>query len=99
MTSLAPPVDPDAARLEELGYRQELGRGLRLFDNAAIGFAGISPVVGLYAVALVGLAVAGPAWVWVLPSRWWASVCCWPCTRSWRRSFRSPGARTSGAVG
>ncbi|HKY23919.1 MAG TPA: APC family permease [Gaiella sp.] len=67
MTSLAPPVDPDAARLEELGYRQELRRGLRLFDNAAIGFAGISPVVGLYAVALVGLAVAGPAWVWVLP--------------------------------
>ena len=67
MTSLSPPVDPDAARLEELGYRQELARGLRLFDNAAIGFAGISPVVGLYAVALVGIAVAGPAWVWVLP--------------------------------
>ena len=67
MTSLAPPVDPDAARLEELGYRQELARGLHLFDNAAMGFAGISPVVGLYAVVLVGLAVAGPAWVWVLP--------------------------------
>ena len=69
VTSLAPPVDPDAARLEELGYRQELARGLHLVDNAAMGFAGISPVVGLYAVALVGLTVAGPAWVWVLPSR------------------------------
>ena len=64
VTSLAPPVDPDAARLEELGYRQELARGLHLVDNAAMGFAGISPVVGLYAVALVGLTVAGPAWVW-----------------------------------
>lgn len=31
------------------------------------GFATISPVVGLYAVALVGTLVAGPAWVWVLP--------------------------------
>ena len=67
MTALAPHVDPDAARLEELGYRQELGRRLHLVDNAAMGFAGISPVVGLYAVALVGLTVAGPAWVWVLP--------------------------------
>src|SRR4029079_10189815 len=67
VTSSARPVDPDAARLEELGYRQELARALHLVDNVAIGFAGISPVVGLYAVALVGLAVAGPTWVWVLP--------------------------------
>ena len=35
--------------------------------HAALGFAGISPVVGLYAVVLVGTAVAGPAWIWVLP--------------------------------
>src|ERR687892_2397943 len=61
------PVDPDAARLRELGYDQELRRGLRIFDNVAMGFATISPVVGLYAVAFVGLTVAGPAWVWVLP--------------------------------
>ena len=32
-----------------------------------MGFATISPVVGLYAVVLVGTVVAGPAWVWVLP--------------------------------
>ena len=67
MTSVAPPLDPDAARLEELGYRQELARRLRIFDNAAMGFAAISPVVGLYAVVFVGTAVAGPQWVWVLP--------------------------------
>src|SRR3954470_24277874 len=60
-------ADPDAARLGELGYDQELARRLRLVDNVALGFAGISPVVGLYAVVLVGTAVAGPAWVWVLP--------------------------------
>ena len=60
-------VDPDVARLHELGYTQELSRGLRVSDNAALGFAAISPVVGLYAVVLVGTLVAGPAWVWVLP--------------------------------
>jgi amino acid transporter len=60
-------VDADAVRLGELGYRQELERRLRIFDNAALGFAAISPVVGLYAVVLVGTVVAGPAWLWVLP--------------------------------
>ncbi len=68
MTSVVPqPADSDAARLQELGYQQELARGLNVFDNAAMGVAAISPVVGLYAVVLVGTTVAGPAWVWVLP--------------------------------
>jgi amino acid transporter len=71
MTTAAPPAPPaldaDAARLAELGYTQQLSRRLRLFDNAAMGFAAISPVVGLYAVIFVGTVVAGPAWVWVLP--------------------------------
>ena len=69
MTSAAVPaeLDADAARLRELGYGQELDRRLRITDNVAMGFAAISPVVGLYAVVLVGTLVAGPAWVWVLP--------------------------------
>ena len=60
-------ADDDALRLRELGYEQELRRGLHWFDNVAIGFATISPVVGLYAVVFVGMMVAGPAWVLVLP--------------------------------
>jgi amino acid transporter len=64
---MPPPVDEDAARLRELGYEQELKRGLRAFENVAIGFAAISPVVALYAVAFVGMVLAGGAWVWVLP--------------------------------
>ncbi len=67
MTAAGVPADPDAARLAELGYDQQLTRSLRTRDNIALGFAGISPVVGLYAVVLVGTLVAGPAWVWVLP--------------------------------
>lgn len=62
-----PPADADAERLGELGYDQELKRGLGIFGNVAMGFAAISPVVGLYAVVFVGSTVAGPAWVWVLP--------------------------------
>jgi len=60
-------ADADAALLRRLGYEQELKRGLAASDNAAIGFATISPVVALYGVVLVGTVVAGPAWVWVLP--------------------------------
>lgn len=57
----------DTARLRELGYDQELRRGLRAFENVAMGFAAISPVVALYGVVAVGLVLAGPAWVWALP--------------------------------
>src|SRR5262245_66287145 len=62
-----PPIGDDAQRLHELGYEQELKRGMGIFDSVAMGFATISPVVGLYAVVLVGMVVAGGAWVWVLP--------------------------------
>lgn len=57
----------DAERLRELGYEQELRRGLRGIDNVVVGFAAISPVVALYGVAVVGMAVAGGAWLWMLP--------------------------------
>jgi amino acid transporter len=57
----------DAARLRELGYEQQLHRGLRGFENVAMGFAAISPVVALYGVVGVGMTLTGPAWVWVLP--------------------------------
>jgi amino acid transporter len=60
-------VSTDVALLNEMGYEQELDRSLPISSNVALGFAGISPVVGLYAVVFVGTVVAGPAWVWVLP--------------------------------
>src|SRR3954453_2090525 len=60
-------MDADAVRLKELGYRQELQRRLRLGDTVALGLAGLSPVLGLFAVLVVGAPLPGPAGVWVLP--------------------------------
>ena len=57
----------DQRQLEEFGYRQELPRILRFWTNWAIGFAFISPVVGLYTVVALGAQTAGPAWVWTIP--------------------------------
>ncbi|UGY93988.1 APC family permease [Streptomyces gobiensis] len=59
--------DSDSARLKELGYKQELRRSLGVLGNISMGFAVVSPVVALYAVAMVGTVIGGPAWVWALP--------------------------------
>ena len=60
-------VDDDARRLEELGYTQELHRGLNLFSNFAVGFTYLSPVVGVYGLFAYGLATGGGAFIWALP--------------------------------
>ncbi|WP_441246822.1 APC family permease [Kitasatospora sp. McL0602] len=57
----------DADRLAALGYRQELRRSLGVLGNISMGFAVVSPVVGLYAVAQLGMSIYGGAWVWALP--------------------------------
>ena len=57
----------DAEQLARLGYTQELDRSFSLWNNFAVGFTFISPVVGLYAIIGLGIATAGPAWVWTLP--------------------------------
>jgi amino acid transporter len=64
---MADNVPTDADRLAALGYRQELRRSLNVLGNISMGFAVVSPVVGLYAAAQVGMSVAGGAWVWALP--------------------------------
>lgn len=63
----APDPEPDDDALSEFGYRQELPRVLKFWTNWALGFAFISPIVGLYTVVALGAQTAGPAWVWALP--------------------------------
>jgi amino acid transporter len=57
----------DEEVLESFGYKQELRRSLSFWTNFAVGFAYISPVVGLYAIIALATFAAGPAWVWALP--------------------------------
>ncbi|MHC1560745.1 APC family permease [Actinomycetospora sp. C-140] len=63
----APRDTADESDLAGFGYQQELPRMLRFWTNWAIGFAFISPIVGLYTIVALGAQTAGPAWVWVLP--------------------------------
>ena len=64
-----------------------------------MGFAAISPVVGLYAVVLVGMTVAGPAWVWVLPVALAGQCLLITVYSELSSEFPIAGAPTSGAAG
>jgi amino acid transporter len=57
----------DAERLAQFGYKQELRRALNLFENFAIAFCYISPVVGIYSLFTLGLGSAGPRYIWLMP--------------------------------
>src|SRR6059058_326864 len=58
-------VSDDDARLEKLGYKPQLNRVLGFFSNFAVAFTYLSPMVGIYTLFLVGVAVGGPAYVWL----------------------------------
>jgi amino acid transporter len=49
------------ARLEELGYRQELDRGLPLIGNIALTMSNVSPTMAVFLFVLAPLAVTGGA--------------------------------------
>jgi len=55
-----PTVDADAARLHELGYAQELRRGLGTFSNFAISFSIISVLAGAITTFWLGMVAGGP---------------------------------------
>ncbi len=59
-----PAVDDDA-RLENLGYKPQLNRVLGFFENFAVGFTYLSPMVGIYSLFVLGVALAGPAYIWL----------------------------------
>src|SRR5205823_3715843 len=70
MAEIVAPVPPEAienddARLERLGYAPQLNRVLGFFSNFAVAFTYLSPMVGIYTLFLVGVAVGGPAYVWL----------------------------------
>uniref|UniRef100_A0A0D9YJX8 Amino acid permease n=1 Tax=Oryza glumipatula TaxID=40148 RepID=A0A0D9YJX8_9ORYZ len=53
-------VDPDSLRLHQLGYKQELKRGLSALSNFAFSFANISVMMGVTTTYNTGLRYGGP---------------------------------------
>ncbi len=53
------------ARLESLGYKPQLNRVLGLFSNFAVAFTYLSPMVGIYSLFVIGIAMGGPAYIWL----------------------------------
>ncbi len=59
--------ETESGRLAALGYRQELSRVLTLFDNFAVAFSYLSPMVGVYSLYTLGLGTGGPRYIWTIP--------------------------------
>ncbi|MBU6442309.1 MAG: amino acid permease [Alphaproteobacteria bacterium] len=56
--------DADAAQLAALGYTAKFDRSMSLWENFALGFTYLSPVVGVYSVFDLGLSTGGPPMLW-----------------------------------
>jgi len=59
--------DADARQLATFGYRQELRRALGLFENFAVAFCYLSPMVGIFSLFAVGIGSGGPRYLWLMP--------------------------------
>jgi amino acid transporter len=56
--------DADTAQLAALGYTAKFDRKMSLWENFALGFTYLSPVVGVYSVFAVGITTGGPPMFW-----------------------------------
>ena len=54
------PYDPDVRRLHEMGYAQELRRGMSGFSNFAVSFTIISILSGCLTLYGFGMNTGGP---------------------------------------
>ncbi|MNF75737.1 Putrescine importer PuuP [compost metagenome] len=57
-------ADSDAAQLKALGYTSNFERSMSLWENFALGFTYLSPVVGVYTLFGLCLAAGGPPMFW-----------------------------------
>jgi amino acid transporter len=57
-------AESDSAQLEALGYNSKFDRSMSLWENFALGFTYLSPVVGVYTVFAFAIATGGPAMFW-----------------------------------
>ena len=61
---MASTQDDDAAQLAALGYTARFDRKMSLWENFALGFTYLSPVVGVYSVFTLGITTGGPPMFW-----------------------------------
>ncbi|HWU64625.1 MAG TPA: amino acid permease [Ensifer sp.] len=54
----------DDAQLRALGYTSHFDRSMTMWENFALGFTYLSPVVGVYSVFAFGLSSGGPPMIW-----------------------------------
>jgi len=54
----------DAQQLRALGYTAKFDRSMSLWENFALGFTYLSPVVGVYSVFDIGMTAGGPPMIW-----------------------------------
>jgi len=65
LPELSPAVaDSDAEQLRKLGYTSNFNRSMSLWENFALGFTYLSPVVGVYTLFGLCLAAGGPPMFW-----------------------------------
>ncbi|GLR68996.1 amino acid permease [Acidocella aquatica] len=57
-------VASDDAQLAALGYTSNFDRTMTVWQNFALGFTYLSPVVGVYSVFAFGLQAGGPPMIW-----------------------------------
>ena len=57
-------VDKDADQLRALGYVSHFNRSMSLWQNFALGFTYLSPVVGVYTIFATTFAAGGPPMWW-----------------------------------
>lgn len=68
-------ADSDAEQLRKLGYTSNFNRSMSLWENFALGFTYLSPVVGVY--TLFGLCLAAGSHRCSGPTCWSVAANCW----------------------
>jgi len=89
----------DAAQLAALGYESRFDRRMGLWENFALGYTYLSPVVGVYSTFALAFVAGGPPMIWSIVIAGLGRCSSRSCSpRSWRSSL-SPAACIRGRGG
>lgn len=64
MSNKSASSDADAEQLKALGYSSDFNRSMSFWENFALGFTYLSPVVGVYTLFNSSFPAGGPAMIW-----------------------------------